>query len=134
MGMFLDTTYDRIPNDLAALAGVRFVSATESKEGRRLDEAKIKQITGGDTVTARFLNKEFFEFRPEFKIWLATNHRPTIKGTDDGIWRRIRLVPFAVQIPEDKVDQRLRGKLVAEASGILNWMIAGLEDYRSGGL
>jgi putative DNA primase/helicase len=65
---------------------------------------------------------------------LTTNHRPAIKGTDDGIWRRIRLVPFTVQIPLDKVDNRLRGKLIAEASGILNWMIAGLEDYRAGGL
>ena len=134
MGMFLDTEYSQIPNDLAALAGARFVSATESREGRRLDEAKIKQITGGDTVPARFLRQEFFEFRPEFKIWLATNHKPTIKGTDDGIWRRIRLVPFTVQIPLEQVDKRLRGKLIAEAPGILNWMIAGLEDYRAGGL
>lgn len=132
MGMFLDTDYNAIPNDLAALAGIRFVSATESKEGRRLDEAKIKAITGGDTVNARFLHKEWFEFRPEFKIWLATNHRPAIRGTDDGIWRRIRLVPFTWQVPQAKKDKRLRGKLIAEASGILNWMIAGLEDYQAG--
>src|ERR1035437_10136144 len=81
MGMFLDTDYSSIPHDLAALAGVRFVSATESKEGRRLDEPKIKAITGGDTISARFLHREWFEFRPEFKIWLSTNHRPAIKGT-----------------------------------------------------
>jgi putative DNA primase/helicase len=134
MGMFLDTDYSTIPNDLAALAGVRFVSASESKQGRRLDEAKIKAITGGETISARFLHREWFEFRPEFKIWLSTNHRPTIKGTDDGIWRRIRLVPFTVQFQEKDQDKHLRGKLIAEASGILNWMIAGLEDYRAGGL
>jgi putative DNA primase/helicase len=134
MGMFLDNDYDAIPNELAGLAGKRFVSATESKEGRRLDEAKIKAITGSDNVKARFLHKEFFRFRPEFKIWLSSNHRPAIRGTDEGIWRRIRLVPFTWQIPEAQRDKQLRGKLQAEASGILNWMIAGLEDYRKGGL
>jgi putative DNA primase/helicase len=132
MGMFLDTDYDAIPNELAGLAGIRFVSASESKEGRRLDEAKIKVITGSDTIKARFLHREFFNFRPEFKIWLSTNHRPAIRGTDDGIWRRIRLVPFTWQVPKGKKDKRLRGKLIAEASGILNWMIRGLEDYRLG--
>jgi P4 family phage/plasmid primase-like protien len=134
MTMFLDQKSDSIPNDLAALQGARFVSATETKDGRRLDEAKIKQITGGDTVAARFLHKEFFEFRPQFKIWLATNYRPVIRGTDEGIWRRIKLVPFMVYIPDGKKDEKLTGKLLSEASGILNWALAGLESFRRDGL
>jgi hypothetical protein len=89
-----------IPNDLAALAPSRFVSAVEAAEGKRLDESKIKWITGGDTVTARFLHKEFFQFQPQFKIWLGTNHKPQIIGTDEGIWRRIKLIPFEVYIPD----------------------------------
>lgn len=134
MDMFLAKKQDGIPNDLAALSGARFVTGVESEENRRLAEAKIKQITGGDTVAARFLHKEFFEFVPQFKIWLATNFRPVIRGTDEGIWRRLRLIPFTVYIPDGKKDERLRDKLVSEASGILNWMLAGLEEYRIGGL
>ena len=123
-----------IPNDLAALQAARFVSAVESEDGKRLAEAKIKQVTGGDTITARFLHKEFFNFTPQFKIWLGTNHRPVIHGTDEGIWRRIRLVPFDVYIPDGQVDEKLREKLISEASGILNWALAGLEEYRQNGL
>jgi len=125
---------DGIPNDLAALHAARFVSAVESDEGKRLAEAKIKQITGGDTVSARFLHKEYFTFLPQFKIWLATNHRPTIHGADEGIWRRIKLVPFNVVIPDGRVDEKLPAKLISEASGILNWALEGLAEYRRSGL
>ncbi len=134
MDMFLEKTHEGIPNDLAALQGARFVSAAETKDGRHLDEPKIKQITGGDTVTARFLHREWFEFKPEFKIWLATNHRPVIRGTDEGIWRRIRLVPFTLFIPDGKKDERLLEKLISEASGILNWALSGTESFRKEGL
>jgi len=81
-------------NDIAKLHGARLVKATESQKQAVLDEATVKEVTGGDSISARFLFREFFEFRPQFKIWLATNHRPTIRGMDDAIWRRIRLIPF----------------------------------------
>jgi P4 family phage/plasmid primase-like protien len=134
MATFLEQQYEGIPNDLAALAGARFVTAVETQDSKRLDESKIKQITGGDTVTARFLHKEFFQYRPQFKIWLATNHKPVIRGTDEGIWRRIKLVPFNVYIPDGKKDEKLTEKLISEASGILNWLLEGLVDYRRDGL
>ena len=95
-----------IPNDLARLRGARFVSAVETGEGNRLDEGLVKQMTGGDRITARFLRQEFFEFTPVFKLFLATNHKPVIRGTDEAIWRRIHLIPFRVMIPEGERDPR----------------------------
>jgi len=88
---------DAIPNDVAMLRGARLVTSIETHEGRKMDEALVKALTGDDPITARFFRKEFFTFSPEFKIFLATNHKPTIVGTDDGIWRRIRLIPFGVR-------------------------------------
>jgi putative DNA primase/helicase len=134
MEIFLAKNQEGIPNDLAALCNARFVTGVETEDGRRLAEAKVKQITGGDTISARFLHHEFFNFLPQFKIWLGTNHRPAIRGTDEGIWRRIRLIPFEVYIPDGQVDEKLVDKLKSEAPGILNWMLAGLEEYRLGGL
>ena len=124
-----------IPNDIARLKGARLVTAVESEVGRRLAESLIKQVTGGDKIAARFLNKEFFEFVPEFKLFLATNHKPVIKGTDHAIWRRIRLIPFLYKIPEKRQDKDLADKLLNELPGILNWMIKGcLEWQQQGGL
>jgi phage/plasmid-associated DNA primase len=93
----------------------------------------VKQLTGGDTITACFKFKEYFEFRPQFKLWLATNHKPIIGGTDDGIWRRIRLVPFNVSFA-DCDDKQLSDKLRREAPGILRWMVDGLRQWRENGL
>ena len=121
-----------IPNDLAALRGARFVSASETEDGRRLAESLIKQLTGGEAISARFLHAEFFEFTPTFKIFLATNHRPQIKGTDLAIWRRVRLIPFDVQI--EKPDPFFPDKLRQEYPAILNWMVRGNEMWREGGL
>jgi putative DNA primase/helicase len=121
-------------NDLAMLCGARLVTATESDDGNHLAESFVKQITGGDTVTARFLYGEHFEFDPQFKLWLSTNHKPNIRGTDDGIWRRIRLIPFTVRIADDKIDRSLPDKLKAEASGILSWGVEGLRRYYTQGL
>jgi len=125
-----------INNDLAKISGSRFVHASESEENRQLAEARIKEMTGQDVLTARFLFSEFFDFIPRFKIWLATNHRPRIKGTDDAIWDRIRLVPFDFRVPDDKkiASSELKGKLLAEASGILNWIIDGCLQWQSQGL
>ncbi len=110
-------------NDLARLQGVRFVTAVESGDGHRLDESLIKSITGGDAVQARFLYREYFEFVPQFKLWLATNHPPRIRGTDHAIWRRVMLVPFTVTIPGDRRDPALQDTLLREAEGILDWLV-----------
>lgn len=123
-----------IPNDLARLAGVRLVTANETSEGQRLDEAKIKDLTGGDTISARFLHHEWFDYKPQFKVWMRGNHKPAINGTDDGIWRRIHLVPFAVQIPEDERDKQLEDKLREELPGILAWAVQGCLKWQSEGL
>jgi putative DNA primase/helicase len=123
-----------IPNDVARLKGARFVSAIEAEDGRRLAEALIKQMTGGDTMTARFLYGEFFEFLPEFKIFLAVNHKPLIRNTDHAIWRRIRLIPFTVTIPEAERDKDLPEKLRRELPGILTWAVQGCLDWQREGL
>lgn len=120
--------------DIARLAGVRFVSAIEAGEGKRLAEAVVKQLTGGDTVAARYLYKEHFEYKPSFKLWLAANHKPIIKGTDHAIWRRIRLIPFTVTIPEAEQDGTLPAKLKAELPGILAWALQGCLDWQANGL
>ena len=122
---FMRKNGDQNTNDVARLRGTRFVTTTEAEQGRRLSEPIIKQITGNDRVTARFLYGEFFNFVPTCKIFLATNHKPVIKGTDHGIWRRIKLIPFTTRIPDEKQDKQLDEKLKAEASGILNWLLEG---------
>lgn len=109
-----------INSDIARLKGARLVTSVEPNEGVRLNEGLLKQLTGDDTVTARKLYSEEFEFKPEFKLWMATNHKPIIRGTDTGIWRRIHMIPFNVQIPEDKVDKNLTHKLKAEMTAIFN--------------
>jgi putative DNA primase/helicase len=103
-----------INNDVAALKGARFVSAAEVEQDRRLAESKVKNLTGTDTVTARFLYSEPFEFRPEFKLWLSTNNKPVIRGTDDAIWDRIRLIPFEQRFAGGRGDPKLPGKLREE--------------------
>ena len=127
---FLKKSGDQYSNDIARLRGTRFVSTTEVDQGRRLSEPLIKKITGNDMMTARFLYGEFFSFIPTFKIWLATNHKPIIKGTDYGIWRRIKLIPFTTRISEDKQDKHLEWKLREEASGILNWLLEGAARWK----
>jgi putative DNA primase/helicase len=121
-------------NDVARLERARLVTASELGEGKRLNEELVKSLTGSETITARFLHKEFFEFRPEFKLWLAANHKPVIRGTDDGIWRRVRLIPFEVQIPEAERDPALQDKLVAELPGILAWAVSGCLEWQRDGL
>lgn len=121
-------------NDLARLSGARLVSANETEEGQCLAESKIKAMTGDDIIIARFLHKEFFEFRPQFKIWIRTNHKPKIRGTDTGIWRRVKLIPFNVCIPAEKQDPHLTSKLMAELPGILNWAVEGCVLWQHCGL
>jgi putative DNA primase/helicase len=125
---------DRGPrNDLARLHRARLVTAAESGEGRRLDEATVKEITGGDTIAARFLFAEYFEYVPQFKLMLVTNHRPRVDGDDDAIWRRLRLIPFE-QSFEGREDRELSAKLTAELPGILAWAVAGCLAWQQDGL
>lgn len=123
-----------IPNDVAALQGARMVIESEGEQGQRLAESQIKRMTGGDDIAARFMRGEFFSFTPEFKIYYFTNHKPQIRGTDEGIWRRIRLIPFTVKIHDNEKDPNLSEKLRAELSGILNWGLAGCLKWQEEGL
>lgn len=125
---------DSIRNDVARLQNARMVVAAETEEGRRLDESLIKDLTGGDTITARYLHKEFFEFKPTHKLWLYGNHKPVIKNTDEGIWRRIALIPFAVTIAPEERDSALPEKLYQELPGILAWAMRGCLEWQRVGL
>ncbi len=120
--------------DLARLPGVRFLRASEPEKGAKLAEGLIKEVTGGERIQARHLNKGFFEFLPSFKFTGQGNYRPKISGHDDGIWSRVRLVPFTVRIPDSEIDRKLPEKLRAERSGIFNRMMAGLIDLKMHGL
>jgi putative DNA primase/helicase len=131
---FLMDNRDGPRNDLAALKGARLITASEMRSGQRLDEALVKQLTGGDAVRARFLYSESFEFQPQFKLFLATNHKPIIRGTDHAIWRRIRFIPFMVTIPEAEQDKRLPEKLFKELPGILRWAVEGCLAWQKHGL
>jgi putative DNA primase/helicase len=125
---------DGANSDIARLKSARFVTCEEPTEGVRLNEGLLKQLTGGSKVTCRFLYGEEFEYTPEFKIWVATNHKPVIRGTDLGIWRRIKLIPFEVNIPKEKVDKNLRYKLREELPQILAWAVEGYQLWRSEGM
>jgi putative DNA primase/helicase len=124
----------RIPNDIARLRGLRMVIASESEQGDFLHEGLIKQFTGGDMMTARFLHQEFFEFRPNAKIWFVTNHVPRFHGGDTATGRRFWLVPFTVRIDRKKQDPNLAEKLTAESEGILAWIVEGCLEWQQGGL
>ncbi len=126
--------YQGVGNDVAALKGARFVSAAEVEKGRRLAESKVKQLTGSDTVTARFLFGEHFSFRPEFKLWLSTNNKPVIQGTDDAIWDRIRLIPFTQRFEGVKADPKLPEKLREELPGVFAWLVEGCLEWQEHGL
>jgi len=120
-------------NDVARLMGMRLVSASEL-DGKHLNESLIKDFTGGDTLVARFLHKEFFEYDAQFKLWMYGNKRPEIKGTDEGIWRRVKLIPFTYSIPTSERDRGFPEKLSEELPGILNWAVEGFREWRQSGL
>ncbi|NTV12349.1 MAG: hypothetical protein HGA96_00200 [Desulfobulbaceae bacterium] len=121
-------------NDVARLKGARFVTASESEFGQRLAEGLIKQMTGQDTISARFLHQEYFDFKPTHKIFLGTNHKPIIHGNENAIWRRIKLVPFEVTIPAEERDRNLPAKLKGEWPGILAWAVRGCLEWQKAGL
>jgi putative DNA primase/helicase len=124
----------RIPNDVARMAGKRFLAASETQAGKRLDEQRLKSLTGGDTIAARYMRAEWFDFKPVGKIWLATNHLPRLSD-DTATWRRIHLIPWPVHIPEDERDGFLMQRLIAqELPAILAWIIRGAMDWHAEGL
>jgi putative DNA primase/helicase len=123
--LLLQKKHEAHPTERADLFGRRLVATIEVEEGKRLALALMKLLTGGDEITARKCHQDFFKFAPTHKLFLVANHRPVIRGTDHGTWRRIKLVPFTVTIPEEEKDPDLLAKLQAEASGILAWCVAG---------
>lgn len=127
---FLAASNERQSNDLARLKNVRFVRTGEAQAGRSLAMNRIKLLTGRDTVSARFLYEEAVDFKPTCKIFLATNSLPVVKGVDKGSWRRLRVIPFTVQIPDAKQDPYLGKKLIEELPGILNWAVDGCLDWQ----
>ena len=122
---FTASMNDRHPTDLAMLRGARLVTAQETEEGRRWAESRIKSLTGGDPITARFMRQDFFTFQPTFKLLIAGNHRPGLRNIDEAIRRRFNMIPFAVKIPAAERDLDLPEKLQAEWPGILKWAIEG---------
>jgi putative DNA primase/helicase len=130
----VSTKSDRHPTELADLHGKRLVAAVESSDGGRLSEVLVKELTGGDSIRARRMREDFWQFRPSHTVVLATNHRPVVRGTDNGIWRRLLLVPFEVTIPEAEQDKQLAQKLHDEYPAILRWTMAGCLDWQRHGL
>lgn len=131
---FIDSHAERHPTDLAGLRGARLVTASETEKGRRWAEAKIKALTGGDRISARFMRQDFFEFVPQFKLVIAGNHKPGLRSVDEAIRRRLHLIPFTVKIPTAERDAALPEKLRAEWGGILAWMIEGCMAWQRQGL
>ncbi|MEK7315386.1 MAG: phage/plasmid primase, P4 family [Candidatus Eisenbacteria bacterium] len=134
---FLRRREPGIRNDIARMAGARMVLSLEVEEGRRIAVATIKSLTGGDTVTARFLHKEFFEFRPAFKPWLVANHKPAANASDSAFWRRILVVPFTTEIPKSELNPRVKKALrdsPQSRSAILAWAVRGCLAWQKEGL
>lgn len=132
--MLLSKHGDNHPTEVASLYGMRLVTCSETDEGRRLDEAKIKMLTGADSLQARRMREDFWTFKPTHKMMLATNHKPQVRGTDTGIWRRLKLIPFSKTFIGPNCDPNLLVKLKLELPGILKWAMQGCIDYRLDGL
>lgn len=134
MDTFMQTKTDRHPTDLAGLRGARLVTSIEVEKGRRWAEAKIKALTGGDKICARFMRQDFFDYKPQFKLIIAGNNKPSIRDVDEAMKRRLHLVPFTVTIPAEKRDQLLPDRLLTERDGILRWAIDGCLEWQRIGL
>ena len=125
---------DRHPTDMAGLRGARIVTSIETEQGSRWAESKLKALTGGDKITARFMRQDFFEFTPQFKLLIVGNHKPSIRNVDEAMKRRLHMVPFTVTIPRAKRDKRLPDRLLAERDGILAWALQGCLEWQRTGL
>ena len=133
MDTFMETRTDRHPTDMAGLRGARFVAAIETEQGRRWAESKVKNLTGGDKISARFMRQDFFEFFPQFKLFVAGNHKPAIRNIDEAMKRRLHLIPFTITVPPERRDKHLQQKLLAERDGILAWAIQGCLNWQRHG-
>jgi putative DNA primase/helicase len=131
---FTASNGERHPTDLAMLRGARLVTAVETEQGRPWAESRIKALTGGDMISARFMRQDFFEYRPQFKLLISGNHKPGLRSVDEAIRRRFHLIPFSVTIPPEERDLNLTEKLRAELAGILAWAIEGCLAWRADGL
>jgi putative DNA primase/helicase len=134
METFVESSTDRHPTELAHLRGARLVVAHETARGRRWAESKIKALTGGERITARFMRGDFFEYTPQFKLVVVGNHKPGLASVDEAIRRRLHLIPFTVTIPEAERDPHLAEKLRPEWAGILQWAIDGCLEWERRGL
>jgi P4 family phage/plasmid primase-like protien len=134
MDTFMATNGDRHPTDMAGLRGARIVTSIETEQGSRWAESKLKALTGGDRITARFMRQDFFEFTPQFKLMVAGNHKPSIRNVDEAMRRRLHMVPFTVTIPPAKRDKQLPARLLAERDGILAWALQGCLEWQRIGL
>ncbi len=134
MDTFMESRGDRHPTDLAGLRGARFVGATETEQGRRWNESKIKEITGGDRVSARFMRQDFFTYLPQFKLVIAGNHKPALRNIDEAMRRRLHLIPFTLTVPPEKRDKSLSARLLQERDGILAWALQGCLAWQRDGL
>jgi putative DNA primase/helicase len=133
MDTFMETRTDRHPTDMAGLRGARFVAAIETEQGKRWAESKLKNLTGGDKISARFMRQDFFEFFPQFKLFVAGNHKPAIRNIDEAMKRRLHLIPFTITVPPQQRDKNLQQKLLAERDGILAWAVQGCLDWQRHG-
>ncbi len=133
MDTFMETRTDRHPTDMAGLRGARFVAAIETEQGKRWAESKLKNLTGGDKISARFMRQDFFEFFPQFKLFVAGNHKPAIRNIDEAMKRRLHLIPFTITVPPERRDKNLQQKLLAERDGILAWAVQGCLDWQRHG-
>jgi putative DNA primase/helicase len=134
VGTFIASRTERHPTDVAKLHGYRMAVGQETEKGRRWDEAKIKSMTGGDKMTARFMRQDFFDFVPKFKLWITGNHKPILVNVDEAMRRRMLLVPFLVQISPEERDSNLAEKLKVEWPAILRWMLDGCLEWQQIGL
>jgi putative DNA primase/helicase len=134
MDLFVVSNVTKHPTELAMLVGARLVSANETTQGERWDEAKINQLTGGGAIKARFMRQDFFDLVPQFKLCFTGNHRPRLRSINEANKRRHNLVPFDVIIPKQKRDRKLDEKLRKEWSGILQWLIDGCLEWQRVGL
>src|SRR5579885_801096 len=132
--MFMLSRHERHPTELARLRGARLVVVPETGQVTRWAEAKIKSITGGDPIAARFMRQDFFVFTPQFKLMVVGNHKPGLRNVDEAIRRRLHLIPFRITIPPERRDPDLAQKLWAERSGIMAWAIRGCDEWRAKGL
>jgi putative DNA primase/helicase len=134
MDTFTETKYQSHPTELAGLQGARLVTATETQEGRRWNEERVKALTGSDRIAARFMRADYFEYVPAFKLVIAGNHKPSLRTVDEAMRRRIQMLPFTITIPETERDPQLTERLRKEWPGILQWAIEGCLEWQRTGL